>query len=53
MENLANPTLNPNPPSANQLGFTLLGNPMNPNGGLLARFPGFPQVNNYSSRVWA
>jgi hypothetical protein len=42
MENLANLTLNPNPPSANQLGFTLLGNQMNPNGGILARFPGFP-----------
>jgi hypothetical protein len=42
MENLANPTLNPIPPTANQLGFTLLGNPVNPNGGILARFPGFP-----------
>jgi hypothetical protein len=42
MENLANPMLNPHPPSANQLGFTLLGDQMNPNGGLLARFPGFP-----------
>lgn len=27
-------------PSPNALSFTLLGNPMNPNGGLLARFPG-------------
>jgi hypothetical protein len=27
-------------PMAGQLGFTLLGDPMNPNGGLLARFPG-------------
>jgi hypothetical protein len=42
MENHANPTLNPTPPTANQLGFTLLGDPMNPNGGILARFPGFP-----------
>jgi PE-PPE domain/PE family len=42
MLNLANPMLNPNPPTANQLGFTLLGNQMNPNGGLFARFPGFP-----------
>lgn len=33
--------LNPsNTPSALPLVFTLLGNPMNPNGGLLARFPG-------------
>jgi hypothetical protein len=29
-------------PTANQLGFTLVGDLMNPNGGLLARFPGFP-----------
>jgi hypothetical protein len=29
-------------PPANQLGFTLLGNQMNPNGGMFARFPGFP-----------
>ncbi len=42
MENLANPTLNPTPPTANQLGFTLLGDQMNPNGGIFARFPGFP-----------
>ena len=42
MENLANPTLNPTPPTANQLGFTLLGDLMNPNGGIMARFPGFP-----------
>jgi hypothetical protein len=42
MDNLANPMLNPHPPTANQLGFTLVGDPMNPNGGLLARFPGFP-----------
>jgi hypothetical protein len=41
MINLANPALNPNPPSANQLGFTLTGNQMNPNGGFFARFPGF------------
>jgi hypothetical protein len=40
MENLANPTLNPTPPTASQLGFTLLGDPMNPNGGLLERFVG-------------
>ncbi len=42
MENLANPMLNPSPPSSSQLGFTLLGDPMNPNGGIFARFPGFP-----------
>lgn len=42
MDNLANPLLNPNPPSANQLGFTLVGDQMNPDGGILARFPGFP-----------
>ena len=41
MINLANPTLNPNPPTANQLGFTLTGNQMNPNGGFFARCPGF------------
>ncbi|WP_156689103.1 PE family protein [Mycobacterium sp. Marseille-P9652] len=41
MDNLANPLLNPTPPTANQLGFTLLGDQMNPNGGVLARFPGF------------
>ncbi|BBZ42617.1 PE family protein [Mycobacterium conspicuum] len=41
MINLANPLLNPNPPSADQLSFTLLGNQMNPNGGFFARFPGF------------
>ena len=40
MQNLANPTLNPTPPSATQLGFTLVGDPMNPNGGLLSRFAG-------------
>nr|WP_308205951.1 PE-PPE domain-containing protein [Mycobacterium intermedium] len=40
MRNLMNPLLNPMPPAPDQLGFTLLGNPMNPNGGLLARFPG-------------
>lgn len=40
MRNLANPALNPAPPGADQLGFTLLGDPMNPNGGLFARFPG-------------
>lgn len=37
MRNLA--ALGAGAPAANQLGFTLLGNPMNPNGGLLARFP--------------
>jgi hypothetical protein len=42
MENLANPMLNPTPPTANQLGFTLLGDLMAPNGGIMARFPGFP-----------
>ncbi len=41
MLNLANPALNPNPPTATQLGFTLLGDQMNPNGGMFARFPGF------------
>ena len=41
MIDLANPLLNPHPPSANQLGFTLLGDQMNPNGGFFARFPGF------------
>jgi hypothetical protein len=41
MLNLANPLLNPTPPTANQLGFTLLGDQMNPNGGFFARFPGF------------
>ncbi|MBW0019049.1 MAG: PE-PPE domain-containing protein [Mycobacterium sp.] len=30
----------PNPPAPSQLSFTLLADPMNPNGGLLARFPG-------------
>ncbi len=29
-------------PLANQLGFTLLGDQMNPNGGFFARYPGFP-----------
>jgi len=35
-----------NPPTHAQLGFNLLGDPMNPNGGLLARFPGlnFPSL---------
>jgi hypothetical protein len=46
MLNLANPMLNPNPPTANQLGFTLLGDQMNPNGGIFARFPGFPAGTN-------
>jgi hypothetical protein len=40
MENLANHAMNPMPPGATQLGFTLLGDPMNPNGGLLSRFAG-------------
>jgi hypothetical protein len=35
-------------PTANQLGFTLVGDQMNPNGGLLARFPGFPAGTNLS-----
>jgi PE-PPE domain/PE family len=48
MENLANPLLNPSPPTASQLGFTLLGDQMNPNGGFLARFPGFPAGTNFS-----
>ena len=29
-------------PNPGQLSFVLLGDPMNPNGGLFARFPGFP-----------
>ncbi|MGO9384561.1 MAG: PE family protein [Mycobacterium sp.] len=48
MHNLANPTLNPHPPTANQLGFTLIGDQVNPNGGILARFPGFPAGSNLS-----
>jgi hypothetical protein len=46
MQNLANPAMTPTPPSATQLGFTLAGAPMNPNGGLLSRFPGlsFPSL---------
>jgi hypothetical protein len=40
MRNLLNPALNPTPPTSTQLGFNLLGDIMNPNGGLLARFPG-------------
>ena len=40
VENLANHAMNPTPPGAIQLGFTLLGDPMNPNGGLLSRFAG-------------
>lgn len=40
MRNLMNPALNPVPIPADRLGFTLLGNPMNPNGGLFARFAG-------------
>jgi hypothetical protein len=38
MQKLA--ALGPLAPSANQLNFVLVGNEMNPNGGLLARFPG-------------
>jgi len=30
----------PNPPQPDQLSFTLIGNPNNPNGGIAARFPG-------------
>jgi hypothetical protein len=30
----------PNPPSPGQLSFVLLGDPMNPNGGMMSRFPG-------------
>jgi len=30
----------PTPPSPNQLSFVLLGDPMNPNGGMMTRFPG-------------
>jgi hypothetical protein len=40
MNNLA--AMGAGAPTASQLGFTLLGNQMNPNGGILARFPGFP-----------
>jgi hypothetical protein len=40
MKNLA--AMGAGAPTANQLGFTLIGDQMNPNGGLLARFPGFP-----------
>jgi PE-PPE domain/PE family len=40
MRNLLNPALNPTPPTGTQLGFNLLGDPMNPNGGLLERFAG-------------
>jgi hypothetical protein len=40
MRNLLNPALNPTPPTNAQLGFNLLGDPMNPNGGLLERFAG-------------
>jgi PE-PPE domain len=31
-------------PSINQLGFTLLGDPMAPNGGLMERFAGLPSL---------
>jgi hypothetical protein len=40
MKNLA--AMGAGAPTANQLGFTLVGDQMNPNGGILARFPGFP-----------
>lgn len=40
IRDLMNPALNPTPPLPTELGFTLLGNPMNPNGGLLSRFVG-------------
>ena len=40
MENLAK--MSSGAPTANQLGFTLLGDLMAPNGGIMARFPGFP-----------
>jgi len=33
-------TATPNPPSPGQLSFVLLGDPMNPNGGMMTRFPG-------------
>lgn len=41
MQNLANGTslFGANPPNVNQLNFVLTGNEVNPNGGLLARFP--------------
>jgi hypothetical protein len=46
MKNLA--AMGAGAPTANQLGFTLVGDQMNPNGGLLARFPGFPTGTNLS-----
>ncbi|ORW46977.1 PE family protein [Mycobacterium paraense] len=41
MQNLANGTslFGANPPNVNQLNFVLTGNEVNPNGGLLSRFP--------------
>lgn len=50
----------PNPPTADQLGFVLLGDPMNPNGGLFERFVGltFPSLGQTfygatpSNTVW-
>ncbi|ORW95361.1 PE family protein [Mycobacterium sp. IEC1808] len=41
MQNLANGTslFGTNPPNVNQLNFVLTGNEVNPNGGLLSRFP--------------
>jgi PE-PPE domain/PE family len=41
MQNLANGTslFGANPPNVNQLNFVLAGNEVNPNGGLLSRFP--------------
>jgi PE-PPE domain/PE family len=41
MQNLANGTslFGANPPTVNQLNFVLTGNEVNPNGGLLSRFP--------------
>ena len=46
MKNLA--AMGAGAPTANQLGFTLIGDQMNPNGGILARFPGFPAGTNLS-----
>jgi hypothetical protein len=40
MQKLA--AMGPNAPAAGDLSFILMGNQMTPNGGLLARFPGFP-----------
>lgn len=43
---MANLAASVNPPSPDQLAFTLIGNPNNPNGGVATRFPGisFPSL---------